>query len=157
MNGLKETLPKKQLIDRFGSDVIFEESGKSDLTTIAKKTPQAIHGVAASVWNRIVNRGWHPVNPRQFAPYFETKSPDLYLAISELLGVEVIRDIYYVKGWKAPKRNANLVVEMLVAWVYRSDLLYGTSRSLIRNGQSLRWRGNFHFRHTRGSGFCRSC
>jgi hypothetical protein len=123
MNGLKETLPKKQLIDRFGSDVIFEESGKSDLTTIAKKTPQAIHGVAASVWNRIVNRGWHPVNPRQFAPYFETKSPDLYLAISELLGVEVIRDIYYVKGWKAPKRNANLVVEMLVAWVYRSDLL----------------------------------
>jgi hypothetical protein len=122
MTGLNETLPKKQLIDRFGSDVIFEEYGKSDLATLVKKIRQGIHGVAASVWNRIVNRGWHPVNPRQFAPYFETKNPDLYLAISELLGVAVIRDIYYVKGWKAPKRRTNLIVEMLVAWVYRSDL-----------------------------------
>lgn len=125
MTGLNETLPKKQLIDRFGSDVIFVEYGKSDLTTIAKKTPEGLHGLAASVWNRIVNRGWHPVNPQQFAPYFRTSNPDLYLAISELLGVEVIRDIYYVKGWKAPRRKTNLIVEMLVGWVYRSDLQLG--------------------------------
>jgi hypothetical protein len=39
--------------------------------------------------------------------------------------VEVVRDIYYVKGWRAPRRKTNLIVEMLVAWVYRNDLQLG--------------------------------
>ena len=49
--------------------------------------------------------------------------PNLYRAISERLGIEVIRDIYYAKGWTTKKANSHLVAELVVAWVHRSDLL----------------------------------
>lgn len=125
MAGLSDILPKKQLIDRFGGNVVFEEYGKSALRTLVRKAPHGLHGLAANVWNRIVSKGWHPVNPRQLAAYFQTGDPNLHLAVSDLIRAEVIRDLYYVKGWKARKTQANLIVEMLVAWVYRNDLQLG--------------------------------
>jgi hypothetical protein len=125
MTTLSDILPKKQLMDRFGGDVVFEEYGKSDLQTIATKAPHCFHGIAANVWNRIVIKGWNPVDPQQLAPYFRAADPNLHRAISEIIGADVIRDIYYVKGWKGPKKEANLIVELLVAWVYRSDLQLG--------------------------------
>ncbi len=122
MTGLSFILPRDKLIDRCASNVIFEEYGRNDLEKIAKINPQSLHGIAANVWNRIVFKRWHPVNPLQFARYFKTSDPLLHQAISDFLRVEVIRDIYYVKGWKTQKRKSNLIVEMLVAWVYRNDL-----------------------------------
>jgi len=121
--GINNVLPRAQLIDRFGSALILEEYGKSDLETIAKKNTPILLQVAASVWNRIIQKKWHAVNPLHFATHFQTLDPSLYQAISTLLGVEVIRDIYYVKGWTSKKKRSNLVVEMVVAWVYRNDLL----------------------------------
>jgi len=125
MSNLNEVLPKKQLVEHFGGNVVFEEYGKSDFRTIAAKVPNCFHGLAANVWNRIVFRGWNAVDPQQLAPYFQTTDPNLHAAISEIIGAEVIRDIYYVKGWKKPKKTTNLIVEMLVAWVYRNDLQLG--------------------------------
>jgi hypothetical protein len=112
-------------MDRFGPRLTFEEYGKSHLSVLAKKIPVELHGLGATVWNRIVTKRWHQVDPCQFAPYFHTKSPDLHLAISKLLKIEVIRDIYYVKGWRGPKKRSNLVLELLVAWLYRNDLHLG--------------------------------
>ncbi len=125
MSNLGDILPSRQLVDRLGTGVLFEEYGKSALNAIAKKHPRGLFGLAANVWNRIVVKGWNPVDPQRFAQYFQATDPSLHLAISELIGAEVIRDIYYVKGWKGAKKQANLVVEMLVAWVYRSDLQLG--------------------------------
>ncbi len=119
---LNDVLPRAELLDRFGADLILEEYGKADIKTIAKKNPSILHHVAANVWNRIINRAWHQVNPLQFATYFRSGNPHLHLAISETLGIELIRDIYFVKGWKGTKKKRNLAVEMLVAWVYRNDL-----------------------------------
>ncbi len=122
MVDLSDILPRARLLERFGDGVIFEEYGKSELSAIAKTNPEGLHHVAANVWNRIIQKGWHTVNPLQFAGYFRTGNPDLHLAISTLIGEEVIKDIYYVKGWKAHRKNPNLIAEMLVAWVYRNDL-----------------------------------
>jgi hypothetical protein len=101
----------------------LEEYGKTDLEIIAKKNPSILHQVAANVWNRIIQKAWHAVDPLQFASQFRTSDPRLYQAISTFLGIEVIRDIYYVQGWKSQKRKSSLVVELVVAWVYRNDLL----------------------------------
>jgi len=120
--GLGDILPKEELIDRFGRALILEEYGKTDIESIAKKNPEILHHVAANVWNRIVNRAWHPVDPLRFAAQFRSGDPSLHLAISELIGIEVIRDIYYVRGWSGRKTKSKLVVEMLLAWVYRNDL-----------------------------------
>jgi len=124
-SGLSSVLPRAQLIERFGSTLILEEYGKKNLGTIAKKNAQGLLQVGGSVWNRIVQKKWYAVDPLHFASHFQTLDPNLYQAISTLLGVEVIRDIYYVKGWTSKKKKANLVVELLVAWVYRNDLLLG--------------------------------
>lgn len=35
----------------------------------------------------------------------------------------MIRDIYYVKGWTSKNKKSNLVVELVVAWAFRNDLL----------------------------------
>lgn len=93
------------------------------METIAKKHPTAVLQIGGSVWNRIVQKKWHPVNPLELAPYFQESDPNLYQAISTLLGVEVIRDIYYVKGWSTKKKKSNLIVELVVAWVFRNDML----------------------------------
>jgi hypothetical protein len=120
---LSAALPRQQLIDRFGAALILEEYGKEDLKVIAQKNPAPLHHVAACVWNRIVQRRWHSVNPRQFASYFTEHDPAMYLAISQFLKIEVIRDIYYAKAWESRKMNSKLVAELLVAWVYQNDLL----------------------------------
>ncbi len=122
LNNLDSVLPKSQLVERFGKELILEEYGKDDLTSIAQEKPESLHEIGASVWNRIVNRRWHSVDPRAFGKQFNTRDPRLPLAISRLLGIEVIRDIYYAKGWKGGRKESNLVVQLLVALVYRNDL-----------------------------------
>jgi len=93
--------------------LLESESGRWRILTAA----------GGSVWNRIIKRKWHPVDPLHFASYFQKSDANLYKAISTLLGVEVIRDIYYVKGWASKKKKSNVVVELVVARVYRNDLL----------------------------------
>jgi len=95
------------------------------LPAIAKRTPNTLHGVAASVGNRIVVKNWFPVDPQQLAIHFQSSDPKLYRAISEIIGTDVIYDIYYVKGWAGSKKPKNLVLELLVAWVYKSTLELG--------------------------------
>lgn len=122
ITGLNDVLPKAELLNRFGSVLTREEYGKTALRAIAAKNPGSLHHVAASVWNRIVQKQWFQVDP-QFAPLFRTADPNLYRAISELIGTEVIRDIYWVRGWASKKKErSKLVVDLMVAWVFRSDL-----------------------------------
>ena len=122
MISLSEVLPKQQLVERFGSRLILVEFGKTDLKKIVEMKPQSVHGIAGNVWNRIVTRNWHSVDPKMFASHFDTRDPHLYRYISDALGAEVIRDIYYAKAWEKVRRGRNIVAEVLVAWVYRSDL-----------------------------------
>jgi hypothetical protein len=69
------------------------------------------------------SKKWFQVDPQQFAPLFRTADPNLYRAISELIATEVIRDIYWVRGWASKKKErSKLVVDLMVAWVFRSDL-----------------------------------
>jgi len=122
MTSLSEVLPKQQLEERFGSRLILTEFSKADLKKIVEMKPESLHGIAGNVWNRIVARQWRRVDPKMFARQFDRNDPYLYLHISDSLGIEVIRDIYYAKAWQNSRRERNVVAEVLVAWVYRSDL-----------------------------------
>jgi hypothetical protein len=84
--------------------------------------PKSVHGIAGNVWNRIVAKNWRSVDPKMFARQFDSKDPYLYRYISDGLGIEVIRDIYYAKAWQNVRKGRNIVAEVLVACVYRSDL-----------------------------------
>ena len=75
--GLSTVLPRAQLIDRFGSALILEEFGKADSETIAKKHAPALLQIGGSVWSRIIQKNWHPVDPLHFASYFQNSDPNL--------------------------------------------------------------------------------
>jgi hypothetical protein len=119
---LCDVLPRQQLVDRFGASLILEEFGKAEMARIKDIKPATVFGIGASVWNRIVTKRWKPVQPHKMARYFQTTDPNLPVAIGKLIKEEVIQDIYLARGWAGNKRDENLVVELLVAKVYRQDL-----------------------------------
>lgn len=125
MNILAGSLPKEELRSRFGSRLILEEYGKKDIKSISRVKPEGLYSLGGNVWNRIIQKKWHSVDPGMLSPYFEAASPKLPVAIGRVVGAETIRDIYYVKGWQSPKSDSSLVVELLVAWVYKNDLHLG--------------------------------
>lgn len=122
MTSLSEVMPRQQLAARFGSKLTLVEFGKPELKKIVEMKPQSLHGIAGDVWNRIVARRWHDVDPKMFSRQFDKKDAYLYQNISDRLGIEVIRDIYYAKAWQGTRKGSNVVAEVLVAWVYRNDL-----------------------------------
>lgn len=122
MTSLSKVLPRNQLVERFGSELILAEFGKPEIKKILEMKPQSLHGIAGSVWNRIVARNWHEVDPKMFSRRFDKKDPSLYRHISDKLGIEVIRDIYYAKAWRNARKERNVIAEVLVAWVYQNDL-----------------------------------
>ncbi len=98
------------------------------LSAIAKRAPNSLHGIAGNVWNRIVFKGWNPVDPRQLTVYFQKLDLTLHLAIANLIGEEVIRDIYYVRSWRGAKKTSTLVVEL------------AAGGAGISNRSAIRWR-----------------
>jgi hypothetical protein len=151
LSNLNAVLPKSQLVERFGKELILEEYGRDDLVSITRQKPESMHGIGASVWNRIVNRRWYPVDPRVFSKQFDEHDPRLPQAISRLLGTKVIRDIYYVKGWKGTKTDSALVVELLVALVYRNDL-YLADVTFVNPDQPISEGQGFAFQTHKGLG-----
>ena len=96
----------KLLQQRIGTEFVYEEFDKEDLNAIAKRAPSgSLFGIAANVWNRIVFKKWRSVDPLALAASFQRSDPDLYLVISDKQSIEVIRDIYYVRGWKTPGKG----------------------------------------------------
>jgi GNAT superfamily N-acetyltransferase len=61
----------------------------------------------------------------QLSGHFQRQDPKLHAAISKVIGEEVIRDIRMVKAWRGVPRKANLVMELVVADVYRDELHLG--------------------------------
>lgn len=119
---LREIIPLKELAAIFGDELRLEEFGKSDISEIIRKKPECLHGLAGNIWNRIVQKNWCKVDSQQLAPYFKKCDPKLHNAISKVVGEDVIRDIYFVRAWRGVPRKDNLVMEVVIADVYRSDL-----------------------------------
>ena len=119
---LNQVLPRAQLEARFGSRLILEEYHKADMGQLVRAYPEGVFGIGANVWNRIVSKGWNHVNPRAMSSYFDGSNPRMPLAIGRLIQEEIIEDIYYVKGWDGTRTDDRLVVQLLVAKVYRNDL-----------------------------------
>ncbi|KVX98766.1 hypothetical protein WL11_24260 [Burkholderia ubonensis] len=65
------------------------------------------------------------VDPLQLSGHFQRLDPKLHAAIAKVVGEEAIRDIRLVKAWSGAPRKANLVMELLVADVYRDELHLG--------------------------------
>lgn len=125
MSSLFDVVPFTELKAMFGSDLTVREYGKADLGQIIKEKPLGMHALGGNIWNRVVTKQWAQVDPMQLRNHFQRKDPKLHAAISKVVGEDVIRDILYMKVWRGVPRKANLVMELLVANVFRDDLHLG--------------------------------
>ncbi|KVP77454.1 hypothetical protein [Burkholderia ubonensis] len=125
MSTLADIAPLSELRARFGDNLTVREYGKADLTKIIKDKPLAMHAIGGNVWNRVVTKQWVQVDPLQLRGHFQRLDPKLHAAIAKVVGEEAIRDIRLVKAWSGAPRKANLVMELLVADVYRDELHLG--------------------------------
>ncbi|WP_157659759.1 hypothetical protein [Burkholderia ubonensis] len=125
MSTLADIAPLSELRARFGDSLTVREYGKADLTKIIKDKPLAMHAIGGNVWNRVVTKQWVQVDPLQLSGHFQRLDPKLHAAIAKVVGEEAIRDIRLVKAWSGAPRKANLVMELLVADVYRDELHLG--------------------------------
>ncbi|WP_157664076.1 hypothetical protein [Burkholderia ubonensis] len=125
MSTLADIAPLSELRARFGDNLTVREYGKADLTKIIKDKPLAMHAIGGNVWNRVVTKQWVQVDPLQLSGHFQRLDPKLHAAIAKVVGEEAIRDIRLVKAWSGAPRKANLVMELLVADVYRDELHLG--------------------------------
>lgn len=122
---LKDIVPLPQLRERFGDDLTVEMFDREKLSKIIKDKPLGMHALGGNIWNRIVTREWNDVDPMQLRAYFQRQDPKLHSAISRVIGENAIRDILMVRAWKGVPRKANLVMELMVADVYRNELHLG--------------------------------
>jgi GNAT superfamily N-acetyltransferase len=125
MTTLDDIVPLSQLRERFGDDVTVKTFCKTDLSKILKDKPLGMHALGGNIWNRIVTRQWKNVDPMQLRGHFQRHDPKLHAAISRVTGEDAIRDILMVKAWRGVPRKANLLMELLVADVYRDELHLG--------------------------------
>ncbi|MGF6265221.1 GNAT superfamily N-acetyltransferase [Paraburkholderia youngii] len=122
---LEGIVPLSQLRERFGDSLTVEMFGRENLPKIIKDKPLGMHSLGGNIWNRIVTREWNDVDPMQLRTHFQRSDPKLHSAISKVVGENAIRDILMVKAWKGVPRKANLVMELMIADVYRNELHLG--------------------------------
>ncbi len=119
---LVNILPGLALQARLGERLYLREWTKEDLEEIAQVDPENLFLTASHVWNRIVFQKLHPVDPRQLADHYDPQNPKLHEVIGQLLGIEVIHDIYVARGWPASSTPHDTAVELMVAHTYPNDL-----------------------------------
>ncbi|AYZ63590.1 GNAT family N-acetyltransferase [Burkholderia multivorans] len=125
MTTLADIVPLLQLRERFGDSVTVKTFDKTELSKILKDKPLGMHALSGNIWNRIVTRHWKNVDPMQLRGHFQRHDPKLHVAISRVIGEDAIRDILMVKAWREIPRKANLLMELLIADVYRDELHLG--------------------------------
>jgi hypothetical protein len=122
---LADIVPMSELRERFGDDLTVQTFTKDDLSKILKDKPIGMHALGGNVWNRVVTKQWNNVDPMQLSGHFQRQNPKLHAAISKVIDEEAIRDILMVKAWRGVPRKANLVMELLLADVYKDELHLG--------------------------------
>jgi GNAT superfamily N-acetyltransferase len=119
---LEDIVPLPQLRERFGDNLTVESFDLENLSKITKAKPLGMFALGGNIWNRIVTQRWKDVDPMQLRSQFQRSDPKLNSAISKVIGENAIRDILMVKAWRGVPRKANLVMELMIADVYRDEL-----------------------------------
>lgn len=125
MDTLADIVPMADLRERFGEDLTVQTFTKDELSKILKDKPVGMFALGGNVWNRVVTKQWNNVDPMQLSGHFQRRNPKLHAAIGKVIGEEAIRDILMVKAWRGVPRKANLVMELLLADVYKDELHLG--------------------------------
>lgn len=120
---LRDILPKEEMYRLFDGGITFEEYTFKDIDSIKEMKAHILFGLTMYVWNRIVRFNLVEVDPSAVTDYIERKDPDIYRKASSILGADIIKDLYYVKGQIEGASNDSMTVsELLAARIYPNNL-----------------------------------
>jgi GNAT superfamily N-acetyltransferase len=114
-------LPVAALRQRF-PELWVEEYGRGQIADIVRLKGPAMHGMALSIWNRVVSFRTDAVDPQAIAKWVRTEDPRLHQRIERIIGKRVIQDLYYGHAKLDVNGEALTVAEATVACVYPNDL-----------------------------------
>lgn len=123
VSALRKVLPRKELSGKFEHPIEFREFGLAHFDKLKRTIPLKIHSIGLSIWDRIVQYRLKPVNPLAISKWVNQKDPNLCERVSDEIGEDVLRDLYYVKADVQDKVLKNkLAAELLVARIFPNDL-----------------------------------
>lgn len=93
---LRDVFPLTYVKDKFEKEVVAREYDLSTIEELAKEDPQPVVQMGLCIWHQIVTRGLFRVDPRAVGRYVDAQDPVLYRKIEELVGEQVLFDLYYV-------------------------------------------------------------
>ena len=116
-------LLKDDVQPHFSKPIDFQEYGIADLDRIIELVPRSMWAIGLSVWGRIVYCGLNDVEIGAIAEYVITKDPRLCEEIGNIVGEEVIKDIYLLQAQvQDSSLSYTTVAQVLAARVYPNDL-----------------------------------
>ncbi|EJU9973497.1 hypothetical protein N5M11_003784 [Vibrio alginolyticus] len=120
---MKKIIPFDVIQQKLGQPISVLEYGLSDIRQIQDMTPKTCVDIALNVWDKIISRKLHQVNPMALATYVNRQDPKLHLRVGNVIGKTVVKDIYYaLANVEDSALEDTLSVEFLAAHVYPNDL-----------------------------------
>lgn len=119
---LKSILPRDEICRCFDRELTFHEYSLNDLDRVMQLKPYIMSGLAMSVWTRIEQPGGIKA-VHGMPDSLSWESPDIHVTISNMLGTDIIRDMYYVTGVVNDPHLRDLrVAELFAARTYPNCL-----------------------------------
>ena len=112
-------LPKDEISKKFQEKILFQEFFREDIDKIIKITPSTCHQLGLTIWNEIVQKKIHPVNPQEIAKYVQKGDPKLHKKIANIIRRPVVHELYYGVGKLQEGAYQDPVVcELFIAHIY---------------------------------------
>ena len=117
---LNKIIPIDLISESLGKEIDSIELSIDSIREIQELTPNTCSQIGMNVWDNIIYKKLHNVQPRAIASYIN--NPKLHMRVGSIIGETVIKDIYYARGNVDDNLDDTQVFEFMVAHVYPNDL-----------------------------------
>jgi len=121
---LSEILPSKTIEGIIAHPIDYLQLGFSQVDRFASLQPDLLHSAGLRIWDRVVTASDIEVDPFCLADRVNARDPMLFNAITQVIGQESMRDLYYVRMQvQDPALSYNTAAQFAVAVTFPNDLL----------------------------------
>lgn len=138
---LKAIWPIDMIKERLEREMRIKET--TDFEEIVVLKSQCVQEIGATVWDRYVASPDCKHDPAHFADLFDNGDPQLIRAIEELLGVNLMKEIYYGRAEVVDKKlkyktaSEILVCELWPSTLHVADIEFSNPYRPVEQGTAL--------------------
>jgi len=149
---LSGLVPLDRIEATLGEPLQVQRIQTADLTRVLRDNSDALFGIAASAWHRIVTAGRFKVDPMQMREYFEREDPGLARAVEKVIGQPLLKEFGFLRATIRVSGRAFVVATSCAAHLHSDELhLYDIAIADPRHPLTQRERKS-DIQHHRGFG-----